>query len=262
MAVLTDGQEWGFYLPTAAGSYEDRRLYRLDLLARETEDACKVLERYLSHSRVKSGQSLKDAQQDHQDAKLRAKALETLPRAWKTLVQPADDLLTDLLAEKTEELCGSRPAQEDIETFLSSLRAEQQPRPPLGSSMPPLQPPARRLRVSKAGHAVEILLDGKREQVPNAIEGLARIIEHLARRDQTFLPRLATRAKGTKRHYVAHRREDVYPHRPDLQDQTQQIQGWYIATNLSNPIKQNIVAWACEVAGLRRGKDIDLIVRE
>lgn len=33
LAVLTDGQTWSFYLPSGQGSYDDRRVYRLDLLA-------------------------------------------------------------------------------------------------------------------------------------------------------------------------------------------------------------------------------------
>ena len=31
MAVLTDGQEWHFFLPTEQGDYGERRVYKLDL---------------------------------------------------------------------------------------------------------------------------------------------------------------------------------------------------------------------------------------
>ncbi|HEX7575313.1 MAG TPA: type I restriction endonuclease [Candidatus Methanoperedens sp.] len=30
MAVLTDGQEWNFYLPSGKGSYDERRFYKID----------------------------------------------------------------------------------------------------------------------------------------------------------------------------------------------------------------------------------------
>ena len=32
--VLTDGETWSFYLPAEQGSYEDRRVYKLDLFER------------------------------------------------------------------------------------------------------------------------------------------------------------------------------------------------------------------------------------
>ena len=34
MAILTDGQEWSFYLPGEQGRYDERRVYKLDLLER------------------------------------------------------------------------------------------------------------------------------------------------------------------------------------------------------------------------------------
>jgi len=30
MAILTDGQEWNFFLPTEQGDYSERQLYKLD----------------------------------------------------------------------------------------------------------------------------------------------------------------------------------------------------------------------------------------
>ena len=47
MAVLTDGQTWSFYLPAEQGSYEDRRVYKLDLTERTIEESVEKLNRYL-----------------------------------------------------------------------------------------------------------------------------------------------------------------------------------------------------------------------
>src|SRR3990172_11571632 len=38
MAVLTDGQEWHFYLPAERGDYKERRVYKLDLLERDIDE--------------------------------------------------------------------------------------------------------------------------------------------------------------------------------------------------------------------------------
>lgn len=254
MAVLTDGQEWGFYLPTASGSFDDRRVQKLDLLARDAEACCSLFRRYLEYARVRSGQALEDAQRDHQDNKLRDKARGTLPRAWTALVEEHDDLLVELLSDKAENLCGSRPDEHDVEEFLSSLRRQ----PPTPTH--PAQPSGQITKVPPASGSIEIVLPGKRERVPTAIDGLVHIIEYLAKQDAGFLPRLAKRAKGTKVNYVASRREDVYPGRPDRQMMTREIEGWYLATDISNAVKQTILKRLCEVAGLRYGKDVALIV--
>ena len=34
--VLTDGKTWSFYLPAEQGSYEERRIHKLDLFERPT----------------------------------------------------------------------------------------------------------------------------------------------------------------------------------------------------------------------------------
>ncbi|MCG6536464.1 MAG: type I restriction enzyme HsdR N-terminal domain-containing protein, partial [Syntrophales bacterium LBB04] len=47
MAVLTDGQEWHIYLPAEQGTYEDRRVYKLDLLERTSQESAARLNRYL-----------------------------------------------------------------------------------------------------------------------------------------------------------------------------------------------------------------------
>ena len=38
LCVLTDGREWSFYLPSGQGSYEDRRVYRLQLDDRKSAE--------------------------------------------------------------------------------------------------------------------------------------------------------------------------------------------------------------------------------
>ncbi|MEO7026089.1 MAG: hypothetical protein ABI056_00885, partial [Caulobacteraceae bacterium] len=51
LCVLTDGRDWSFYLPSAQGSYEDRRVYRLQLDDRDPAECERVLQRYLAAER-------------------------------------------------------------------------------------------------------------------------------------------------------------------------------------------------------------------
>ena len=106
MAILTDGQEWSFYLPGEQGRYDERRVYKLDLLEREIEEAVKRLEKYLSYERVCSGKALESGREDYQNV-ARDREIETiLPKAWSALLEEPDSLLLELLAEKAEDLCG------------------------------------------------------------------------------------------------------------------------------------------------------------
>jgi predicted type IV restriction endonuclease len=59
--VLTDGKTWSFYLPAEQGSYEDRRVYKLDLFERPPTEAAETLRRYLARERVESGEALEAA---------------------------------------------------------------------------------------------------------------------------------------------------------------------------------------------------------
>lgn len=120
MAILTDGQEWSFYLPGEQGRYDERRVYKLDLLERTSEEASTRLTKYLSYERVCSGEALKAARSDYQNVARGREIEATLPRAWISLLQEEDSLLLDLLAEKVEGLCGYRPDQDDCRHFLQT----------------------------------------------------------------------------------------------------------------------------------------------
>ena len=83
LAVLTDGQTWSFYLPSGQGSYDDRRVYRLDLLERKPEEAVEKLERYLQQSRIASGAAFDAAQSDYKSRSRQQQAKAVIPDAWK-----------------------------------------------------------------------------------------------------------------------------------------------------------------------------------
>jgi hypothetical protein len=54
LAILTDGQEWNFFLPAEQGDYAERRVYKLDVVEREIEESVSRLERYLGYGQVSS----------------------------------------------------------------------------------------------------------------------------------------------------------------------------------------------------------------
>ncbi|HEY2952309.1 MAG TPA: hypothetical protein VGK40_06995 [Verrucomicrobiae bacterium] len=77
--VLTDGRTWSFYLPAEQGSYEDRRVYKLDLYERPPAEAGKILHRYLEHARVESGEALEAARNEYRSRNRRSQAKTAIP---------------------------------------------------------------------------------------------------------------------------------------------------------------------------------------
>src|SRR2546423_14288808 len=65
--VLTDGQTWSFYLTMERGTYEERRVYKLDLFERSAVEAAAKFSEYLAHDKVFSGQALGDGEDAYQN---------------------------------------------------------------------------------------------------------------------------------------------------------------------------------------------------
>jgi len=119
--VLTDGNTWSFYLPAEQGSYEDRRVYKLDLFERSPGESAEALSRYLGSARVESGAALETARQEPHAVPSRASSCGHL-EAWRELVEKGDQDLVDLLADAAELKAGVPPDHDDVEQFLATLK--------------------------------------------------------------------------------------------------------------------------------------------
>ena len=107
--VLTDGKTWSFYLPAEQGSYEDRRVYKLDLFERPLSEATETLGRYLARVRVESGEALETARREYRSRHRLSQARATIPEAWRELVEKGNEDLVELLAGTVELKAGVRP---------------------------------------------------------------------------------------------------------------------------------------------------------
>lgn len=258
MVVLTDGQEWRFYLPGERGDYQERRVYLLDIVERAVDEAAERLMRYLAYDRVRNGEALDAARNDYRKTAARREMARNLPMAWRDLVNDQDELLIELLADKVESLCGYKPDPDDVVAFLAdrvSVAGAPPPRPPTPSIPQPAQgggsggpqPPYFKLR-------------GTVYQCSSARDVLTKVFERLSALDASFPERMAARPKhGRKRRYIARERQDLYPDRPDLaRDYAHRLSnGWWISTNYgTRQIEGRILPMAAEVAGLDYGTDL------
>ncbi len=256
-AVLTDGREWNFFLPGEQGSYDERRVQKLDLSERSPADASEIFRKYLQFARVKSGEAIENARADYKNISKRKIAANEIPKAWHELITEPDELLIDLIAEKAESLCGFRPAPEDVEAFLvaahkpvpSTVRAAPIQRESISA------PPSSQQPISERGISYKIF--GQTRNAHNAIDALIDILKTLADKNPQFLEKVAPAVRGRTRNHIAKSRDDVYPRKPELAEYTTElVPGWWLGTNIANRDKMRIISTACEVEGLTLGRDI------
>ena len=261
LAVLTDGRDWSFYLPAGRGSYQERRVYRLDVLERTIDESADRLNRYLGYESVCSGEFLRHTQADY-DSAVRAREIgAALPEAWQRLVAQQDSLLIELIAGGVEDITGYKPESDVVRRFLEgNLRlVPAAGAAPVSGPSPSAAAKTRAPRPTRSTGPISFRLRGREFQARSAIEVLITVLEQLSSSDQGFLERFAARPKRGRRRYVARNREELYPGRPDLSQHSHRLSsGWWVGKNYSKREIKQMLEMACEVTGLRFG--IDLIV--
>lgn len=271
--VLTDGLTWSFYLPTEQGTYEERRVYKLDLYERSPEEAAAALHRYLDRKQVESGQALEMAKGEYRSRNRQLQARHAIPLAWRELVDRGDEQLVELVTGAVESKSGVRPDANDVAEFLTGFLVPVLTKPKAGGpqvSSPTYTPkpgnvPAGKSEPESGGEVGDSLrsgtltIMGKRMPYANAMEATVLILKHLAADDGDFLARLAQHpnAQGRKRRYIARTPEELYPDREDFSSMRADLPGgWLVATNLNNKMKLAILKAAAEVARIAWGTDL------
>lgn len=121
-AIVTDGKEWHFYLPAEIGSYDERRVYKLDLIERDIQESAYRFERYLAFNKVANGNALENAREDYKNVSKERQAKANIPIAWNKLLEEKDEMLFDIVSEKVESICGFKPTRKEILSYLLSLQ--------------------------------------------------------------------------------------------------------------------------------------------
>lgn len=258
MAILTDGQEWSFYLPGEQGHYAERRVYKIDLLEREVSESSERLKRYLGYSSTCDGTAIQAARSDYRNVARGREIQATLPEAWGSLIREQDSLLLELLADKVEDICGYRPELDVCAAFLQSAGSVHlhQPTEPIhkpAGVLPrpepePWQQKSPRQKRPRNQHSFSVL--GQSLTASSARDVMTTVFRALAEDDSQFLERFAARKHGKKRRYLSRSKSELYPGRPDLVESAalEILPGWWIGTNYSRRDIQKIIELAKEVA--------------
>jgi predicted type IV restriction endonuclease len=253
MAILTDGQEWHFYLPAGKGSILERRFYKLDLLKRDVDGIVNRFDRYMLYEKIRNGEALKCARAEHDSASIVREVRTHIPMAWKKIIEEQDSILIDLISEKVADLCGYKPQPDLVSEFL----LEQLTMPPQSPSVIPSFRPESIVPPPRTKGPIGYTLHGKTTHLRSAVDVLVNVLDELSKKDTNFITRLASRKHGRSRRYIAQSRDELYPGRPDLAEYSKQLSnGWWAGTNYSKSNISQIIQLACEVAGLRFGYDL------
>lgn len=275
LLILTDGNRWDFYLAMAEGPPEKRRFHRLELsrLEQKTGEYVDFLEKQLRRDRVVSGDArrsaeelLKSNRERERAREAMERAREAIPPAWGALLRESDELLCDLLAEKVESECGTKPELDDIEAFLQDLSStlmrpesgpgQVSPFPDPATPRPGI-PPRARTKI------VGFVLGEERVETGTAISTLTKLLLRLERDDSSFMKRFAPKTVTRGRRLVARDRTALYFKSPHLADghSTDLGNGWWLGTNLGTMKIREHIETACDVAGIKFGSQLTLIER-
>lgn len=181
MAILTDGEEWHFYLPAARGSIQERRFYKLDLLETDIEEIDTQFKRYLSYENVCTGKSEKEARADYDSQSIQRDIETNLPIAWRKILEEQDSILIDLISEKIADLCGYYPEPDVVSVFI-----QKQIQTPFVTPLSEVQIPVSHMRngsLSQIGY----VLKGQRYSARSGKQVLVEVIKLLAKSDSNFL---------------------------------------------------------------------------
>ena len=100
-------------------------------------------------------------------------------------------------------------------------------------------------------------MNGVRHECPRQWEVVLEVFAELHRRDGNFLPTFARRYGPDRRPVVLRNPRAAYPFSPDLRNHLAPLpDGWWLAHHSNREMKEQWLKLACEVAGLRWGRDL------
>lgn len=230
VVILTDGKEWHFFHPSGQGEYKDRKVYNVDLTEVDHAESTARLSRYLNYQSICTGEAIKAIEDDYRAVSKQRQAEANLPEAWIRLVQEEDEILLDVVAEKTESLCGDKPSTDQVLNFVKSLvqvesHSKEIPLPPIPKKIP------RSPKISSSRFVVT-MSDGEKIDYSVASDTFAEVIERLGlKRVEKVNPKLLS----TSNTYRVFRKRG----------------GYYININFTNDQKKKILENLANTLGTR-----------
>jgi len=119
-AVLTNGIQWWFYLPLKTGEWDKKRFYVADVLDSEIDGLAGNMITFLSKEAIVDRSALENAEKRYKKERGKREIEAAIPKAWREILEEPNELLIDLIAETTEEICEYKPDRETVASFLAN----------------------------------------------------------------------------------------------------------------------------------------------
>lgn len=206
VATLTNGATWWFYLPLRAVSWEQRKVATVEFDKQDKGEIAQKLVNLLGKENVRSGKAVQNAE----DLYKKRQSSATLPEAWNQLMSEPDDLLVELLAEKTEELCGHKPDKHKVEQFLlahlQDIRITKSPDPISPKPKPQKDTKRKAFTVTKP---TAFTFNGHREEVSSWKEMILKLCKILYADHADFEQRVLEIKGSRGRRFFSRNADDV-----------------------------------------------------
>ena len=259
IGILTDGLTWKLYYPPGEGGFVDRLFKEFNLKEGDEGNIAEALLQYVAHDVVISGKAVEHSRTTYLDTQWH----RLFASVWGKMLQDPDTELVRIFRKRVSEKGESRPERQAVLDFFKRLGTEESvgKRDVVKDSrpLPESNRPDKSRESSEEPGSPFYTLDDVTTHFKTGKEVFTAVFREFAKRDTDFCKRYAsTQRTGGKRLELARQAEDLYPpgSKWSRTDASELPGGWWLATHLSNELKDKRIQRACDVAGVKFGRDL------
>ena len=259
IGVLTDGPTWNLYYPHGEGGFVDRLFCKLNLVDEDENSIAETFVQYFAFEAVTSGKAFERARSTYVSYQWQRR----FSSVWDKMTDEPDPDLVSLFRRKVSDKGESRPDRQAVVAFLKQRGVEESAKGAITRETPTEITESTGLytqpKSSEEPSSPFYTVNGVTTHCKTGKEVFVGIFREFAKRDTKFCEHYAsTQRTGGKRLELARRAVDLYPPgskwaRTDASDLPG---GWWLATHLSNELKEKRIQRACSVAGMEFGRDL------
>ena len=122
-AILTNGKDWWFYLPSKEGRWKEKKFYMLDIINEPPDEVTSKFIDFLSKENIATNRAKALAEETYEQQKKKKEIEAILPEVWNEIITKQNEELVKLLAREVKNRCGhEEPDNKTIRDFLPRLR--------------------------------------------------------------------------------------------------------------------------------------------
>jgi len=105
-AILTNGKDWWFYLPSKEGRWKEKKFYMLDIINEPPDEVTSKFIDFLSKENIATDRAKELAEEIYEQQKKKKEIERVLPEVWNEIITEQNEELVKLLAMAVKNRCG------------------------------------------------------------------------------------------------------------------------------------------------------------